>query len=272
MPQGRKGAFGGAKASQHFSMCSCCQVSQQIIAVLCVAPTFSARHHACACCPLFLAHWLPTASLGPHSRNPSHASAFQHVTTCRACGSGALRRPGFSPLDCSVFSPLDCSVLSWRPIHPGQLEPTTLPLRRLAPVSCSVGLSPTLSLPISLALSCSLSFFPLSLSLLSAAPLSVPFPLCPTPPPLSLSLSLSFSVSLSLSLSLPLAQKRGFGSFVVSLSPPGFEPSSTGQKRCDVSTGPRQLGICTMRSNLSLLCVTPCHAYLLSHGGVFSSV
>ena len=157
MPQGRKGAFGGAKASQHFSMCSCCQVSQQIIAVLCVAPTFSARHHACACCPLFLAHWLPTASPGPHSRSPSHASAFQHVTTCRACGSGALRRP--------VFSPLDCSVLSWRPIHPGQLEPTTLPLRWLAPVSCSVGLSPTLSLPISLALSCSLSCVPLSLSL-----------------------------------------------------------------------------------------------------------
>ena len=122
MPQGRKGAFGGAKASQHFSMCSCCQVSQQIIVVLCVAPTLSARHHACACCPLFLAHWLPTASLGPHSRSPSHASAFQHVTTCRACGSGALQRP--------VFSPLDCSVLSWRPIHPGQLEPTTLPLRR----------------------------------------------------------------------------------------------------------------------------------------------
>ena len=54
------------------------------------------------------------------------------------------------------FSQLDCSVLSWRPIHPGQLEPTTLPLCRLTPVSCSVGLSPTLSLPFSLALSCSL--------------------------------------------------------------------------------------------------------------------
>ena len=117
MPQGRKGACVGAKASQHFSMCSCCQVSQQIIeiiAVPCVAPTFFARHHSCACCPLVLAHWLPTASRGPHSRTSSHASAFQHVTTCRACGSEALRRP--------VFSSLDCSVLSWRPIHPGQLE------------------------------------------------------------------------------------------------------------------------------------------------------
>ena len=44
-------------------------------------------------------------------------------------------------------------MLSWRPFHPGQLKPTTLPLRRLAPDSCSVGLSPTLSLPLSPALS-----------------------------------------------------------------------------------------------------------------------
>ena len=199
MPQGRKGAFGGAKASQHFSMCSCCQVSQQIIAVLCVAPTFSALHHACACCPLFLAHWLHTASLGLHSRSPSHASAFQHVTTCRACGSGALRRP--------VFSPLDCSVLSWRPIHPSQLEPTTLPLRRLAPVSCSVGLSPTLSLPISLALSCSLSCVPLSLSL---------SPLCCS----SLFLSHCVLPSLSLFLSLSLSPKKGGSGRLVYLYPP----------------------------------------------------
>ena len=160
-------------------MCSCCQVSQQIIAVPCVAPTFFARHHSCACCPLVLAHWLPTASRGPHSRSPIHASAFQHVTTCRACGSGALRRP--------VFSSFDCFVLSWRPIHPGQLEPTTLPLRRLAPVSCSEGLSPTLSLPISLALSCSLS------------PVA---PLCSFP-------TVLYPLSLSFSLSLPLAQKKG---------------------------------------------------------------
>ena len=182
MPQGRKGACVGAKASQHFSMCSGCQVSQQFIAVPCVASTFIARHHSRACCPLFLAHWLPAASRGPHSRSPSHASAVQHVTTCRACGSGALRRP--------AFSFLDCCVLSWRPIYPGQLEPTTLPLRRLAPVSCSVGLSPTLSLPISLALSCYIS---------PVAPLcSFPTVLYP--------LSLSFSLSLSLSRA---QKKRG---------------------------------------------------------------
>ena len=189
MPRGRKGACDGAKASQHFGMCSCCQVSQQIIAVPCVASTFVAPLHSCACCPLVLAHWLPTASRGPHSRSPSHASAFPHVTTCRAYGSGALRRP--------VFSPLDCSVLSWRPIHPGQLEPTTLPLRRLAPVSCSVDLSPTLSLPISLALPCSLS---------PATPLcSFPTVLCP--------LSLSFSLSLA-------RPKKGGSGRSVHLYPP----------------------------------------------------
>ena len=156
MPQGRKGACVGAKApvlAQRRLNISAC-----VPAVRCLNRSLLYRvwrqvwagwHHLCACCPLVLAHWLPTASRGPHSRSPSHASAFQHVTTCRACGSGALQRP--------VFSPLDCSVLSWRPIHPGQLEPTTLPLCRLAPVSCSERLSPTLSLPISLALSCSLS-------------------------------------------------------------------------------------------------------------------
>ena len=243
MPQGRKGACVGAKASLHFSMCSCRQVSQQFIAVPCVASTFVARHHSCACCPLFLAHWLPAASREPHSRSPSHASAVQHVTTCRACGSGALRRP--------AFSFLVCSVLPWRPIYPGQLKPTTLPLRRLAPVSCSVGLSPTLSLPISLVLPCSIS---------PVAPLcSFPTVLYP--------LSLSFCLSLSRS-----PKKGGFGLFGASLSPPGFEPSSTGQKRCGVSTEPPRWGICTMRPTLLLLCVTPCHAYLLMHGGVFSSV
>ena len=184
MPQGRKGACVGAKASQHFSMCSCSQVSQQFIAVPCVASTFFARHHSCACCPLFLAHWLPAASRGPHSRSPSHASAGRHVSTCRACGSWAPRRP--------AFSFLDCSVLSWRPIYPGQLEPTTLPLRQLAPVSCSVGLSPTLS--------CSIS---------PVAPLySFPTVLYP----------LSLSFSLSLSLSRP--KKKGGSGRLVHLYPP----------------------------------------------------
>ena len=180
---GAKAPLGGAKASQHFSKCPGCQATQQIVAVLCVAHTISAPHHTCACCPQQIHAYLPlSSSHGPHSRSPSHASDLQHVTTCRACGSGAQWRP--------VISPFDCSVLSWRPIHPGQLKPTTLPLHRLAPNSCSVGLSPTLSLPFSPALSPA----PHSLSLSSLLLLSVPFPLRPT---------------LSLSLSLPLAQKRG---------------------------------------------------------------
>ena len=144
----------------------------------------------------------PTTSHGPHSRGPCHASAFQHVTPCRACAPGAQWRP--------VISPLNCSVLPWRPIHPGQLEPTTLPLRRLAPVSCSVGLSPTLSLSLSPALSPALS-----LALL----LSVPFPLRPT---LSLSPLRSFpTASHSLSLSLSLSHKRGFRDVRCISIPPG---------------------------------------------------
>ena len=100
-PQGRNGALDGAKASQHFSVCSVCQATQQIIAVWRVAHTISAPHHACACRPHIHAYLLPSSSLGPHSRRPSLASAAQHVTTCRACGSGALRRPAFSFLDIS---------------------------------------------------------------------------------------------------------------------------------------------------------------------------
>ena len=213
-------------ASQHFSMCSGCQETQQIVAVLRIAHTISAPHHACACCPHIHACLLPSSSLGPPSRSPSHASAFQHVMTCRAYGSRAQWRP--------VISPFDCSVLSWRPFHPGQLKPTTLPLRRLAPDSCSVGLFPTLSLTFSPALSPA----PHSLSL---------SPLCCSSPFLSHCVLLS----LSLSLSPSRPKKGGFESFGVSLSPPGFEPSSTGQKRCGVSTGPRRLGICTTCSNLS---------------------
>ena len=99
------------------------------------------------------------------------------------------------------FSSLDFFVLYWRPIHPGQLEPTTLPLRRLAPVSCSEGLSPTLSLPFSLALSCSLS------------PVA---PLCSFPTELY---PLSLSFSLSLSPSRP--KKGGSGRSVHLYSPRG---------------------------------------------------
>ena len=170
----------GAKASQHFSMCSDCQATQQIIAVLRVAHTTSAPHHACACCPHIHAYLLPSSSHGPHSRSPSHVSAVQHVTTCRACGSGALRRP--------AFSFLDCSVPSWRPFCPGRLEPTLVssnPPPPFAPVSLglllcgslSYSLPPNLSCSPLLFLSCCTSLFPSqcalpSLSLCFSLPLS----------------------------------------------------------------------------------------------------
>ena len=70
------------------------------------------------------------------------------------------------------------SMLQRLPTHPGQLESTTLPQCRLAPDSCSAGLSPPLSPPLSPALSLSLSLS-FSLALLPLRP----------PPPVSLSLS-----------------------------------------------------------------------------------
>ena len=205
-----------------------------------MAHTFSGPHHACACCPHIHAYLLPSSSHGPHSRSPSHASAFQHVTTRRACGSGAQWRP--------VVSPFDFSVLSWRPIHPGQLKPTTLPLRRLAPDSCSVGLSPTLSLP----------FSP---SLLSVAPLSS-FP--------------TASYSFSLSLSLPLAQKRGGSGRSVYLYPPRGSNHPLQDRRGVVYPLGHDDWVSAPRAPIFLsyppLCVIPCHAYLFLHGGVLSSV
>ena len=213
----------GAKASQHFSMCSGCQATQQIIAVLRVAHTISAPHHACACCTHIHAYLLPSSSHGPHSRSPSHASAVQHVTMCLACGSGALRRP--------AFSFLHCFVPPWRPFYPDQPEPTLVssnPPPPFAPVSPGLLLCGSLSYSLPPNLSCSpLRFSPV-------APLSS-FPAVLYP--------LSLSLFLSPSLSRP---KRGFGLFRASLSPPGFEPSSTGQKRCGVSTEPRRWGMSTM--------------------------
>ena len=73
-----------------------------------------------------------------------------------------------------------------------------LPLRRLAPVSCSVGLSPTLSLPFSLALPCSFSLVA---------------PLCSFP-------TVLYPLSLSVSLSLSLAPKKGGSGCSVHLYPP----------------------------------------------------
>ena len=98
------------------------------------------------------------------------------------------------------------------PTYPGQLAPTTLPLRRLVSNSCSAGLPPP-----------SLSFS------------------LPGPPP---------TVTHSLS---PLSHKGVFGMFAGSLSPPGFEPSSTGQKRCVVPTELRRDVVCTVVLTYSAL-------------------
>ena len=260
----------GAKASRHFNMCSVCQALQQIIAVWRVAHTISAPHHACACRPHIHAYLLPSSSLGPHSRRPSLASAVQHVTTCRVSGSGALRRLAFSFLDSSrLFRAAVASLLPWSArTHPDQLEPWSarthhLPLRRLAPASRSAGLSPTLSLPFSLALP--FSFSPVA-------------PLCSFPTvlyPLSLSLSLSVCLSPSLSRPLSRAQKRGVRVVRCIPIPPGVRTilHATEEVWCiHWATTMGYLHHDTMRSILLLLFVTPCHAYLLSHGGVFSSV
>ena len=114
--------------------------------------------------------------------------------------------------------------MRWLPVHLGQLAPTTLPQCRLVSNTRSAGLS--LPLSFSLFLSLSLAFFPLSLSLCD--------PLCD---PLSLSLS----------------HKGGFGMFGGSLSPPGFEPSSTRKKRCAIPTELRRDAFCAVALTCSAL-------------------
>ena len=109
-----------------------------------------------------------------------------------------------------------------------------------------------------------------SLPLLSPA-LSLSFsPSLRSSPIASHSLSLSSpSLSHCVPLSLSLSRIKGvFGTFGGSPSPPGFEPSSTGQKRCGISSGQRRVVICTTCSDPSCspLRVIPCHAYRLSHG------
>ena len=121
------------------------------------------------------------------------------MTTCLACGSGALRRP--------IFSFLDCFVPPWRPFYPGQLEPTLVssnPPPPIAPVSPGLLLCGSLSYSLPPNLSCSPLLF---LSCCSSLLLSH----CALP-----------SLSLSVSLSLSLAPKKRGGRVVRCLSiPPG---------------------------------------------------
>ena len=154
----------GAKASQHFSMCSICQATEQIIAVLRVAHTISAPHHACACCPHIHAYLLPSSSHGPHSRSHSLALAVQHVTTCRACGSGALRRPAFHFLTVPCRRGVPFTLVSSNPPWSARTLVSSNPPPPFAPVSPGLLLFGSLSysLPPNLSLTLPCSFSPVA--------------------------------------------------------------------------------------------------------------
>ena len=139
--------------------------------------------------------------------------------TCHARALGAQRRPdiclgGLGPIFHHLAVQLYASLAAHTPRSARTHHPPTVPVSpRL--LLCG-SLSPSLPLSLSCPLSLSRSF---SLALL---------PLRPT---------------LSLSLSLSLSHKGVFGTFGGSLSPPGFEPSSTGQKRCGIPTELRRVVI-----------------------------
>ena len=256
-------------AQRRLGMCSVCQAIQQIIAVWRVAHTISAPHHACACRLHIHAYLLPSSSLGPHSRRPSLASAVQHVTTRRASGSGALRRPAFSFLDISrLFRAAVASLLPWSArTHPDQLGTlvSSNPPPPFAPVSPGLSLCGSLSYSLPSILSCSPLLF---LSCCTSLFLSH----CALP---SLSLSLSLFLSPSLSRPLSRAQKRGVRVVRCISIPPGVRTILHGTEEVWCIHWATTMGYLhhgTMRSSLLFLFVTPCHAYLLSHGGVFSSV
>ena len=98
----RKGAFGGAKASQRCTK-SFCGLTLQQMHCCTVAHTCSVPHHVCAGRPHIQVNSHPPPSRGPHSRCPCRAQAFSHVMTCHARAPGAQRRPDVSPLSCSAL-------------------------------------------------------------------------------------------------------------------------------------------------------------------------
>ena len=89
--------------------------------------------------------------------------------------------------------------------------------------------------------------------------------------------SLSLTLCLFPSLPRPKKEKRGSGCLVHLYPPRGSNHPPRDRRGAVYPLGyddglfaPWHHG--TMRFTLLLLVVTPCHAYLLSHGGVFSSV
>ena len=195
-----------------------------------VAHTTSAPHDACACRPHIHAYLLSSSSHGPHFRRPSRALAVQHVTTCCACGSGALRRPAFHFLTVPCLRGVPFTSLGSNPPWSARTLVSSNPPPPFAPVSPGLSLCGSLSYSLPPILSCS----PL-LILYCCASLFLSHRALP-----------SLSLHLYLFPSLPRPKKGGSGCLVHLYPPPGFEPSSTGQKRCGVSTGPRRWVICTM--------------------------
>ena len=195
----------------------------------------TSTYHCCTVCGVYLfsttpcVHKPPTFSC-PLASNTLTWAAISQPLSCfgfstrndvsRLCFRGAMA-PCYFTIKLLCAAKASHTPRSARTHHPP-----------IAPVSPRLLLCGSLSHSLPLTLSCPL-FCPLSLSLsfslflfhcspLSLSLLSVPFPLRPT---------LFLSLSLSLSLSLTRI-KEVFGTFGVSLSPPGFEPSSTGEKRC----------------------------------------
>ena len=167
-------------------------------------------------CGAYLFSTTPRVHMPPTNSCPLASNALTWATFSRLLSCfGFSTRNDVSRL-CSRGSPFNCSVLPGRPTHPGQLKPTTLPLRRLAPDSCSVGLSPTLSLPFSPALS-------------------------PAPHSLSLSSPFFSHCPHSHSLSLSLSRIKGVPGRSVYLYPPRGSnhplQDRRGQKRCGLSSG-----------------------------------
>ena len=232
-------------------------------------PSDTSTGHFCTVCGTYLfsttpcVHRPPTFSCLPAS-NTLTCAAFSLPLSCfglstRNDVSRLCSRGDMAPR-CFTIKLLCAAMASHTPWSDRTHQ---APFAAVSPRLLLYGsLSHSLPLPLSCPLSCPLSrstslrSFPIAPHSLSLSLLSVPLPLCPT-------------------LSLSLSRFKGvFGTFGGSLSPPGFEPSSTGQKRCGISTGLRRVVICITCSNMSYspLRVIPCHAYLLSHGGVLSSV
>ena len=213
--------------------------------------------HCCTVCGAYLfsttpcVHKPPTFSC-PLAFNALSWAAFSRPLPCfgfptrndvsRLCSRGATAPCYFTIiLLCAALASL--TPWSARTHHPP-----------FAPVSPRLLLCGSLSHSLPLFLSCSLPCAPSSLSLLS-----VLFPLRPT-------------LSLSLSLSLSRAHKRGFRDVRCITIPPGVRTILRRTEEVRLIHWATTIGCLHHLLQCVPPRVTPCHAYLLSHGGVLSSV